>query len=72
MDFVTHLPRTSWGHDEVWVTMDRLTKSAQFLAVRMIFTLEAFYILYIQEIVRIHGVSVSIISDWGPRFIALF
>ena len=42
MDFVTHLPRTSWKHDAVWVIVDRLTKSAHFLVVRMTFTLEEF------------------------------
>ena len=26
MDFVTHLPRTPWGHDAMWVIVDRLTK----------------------------------------------
>ena len=36
MDFVTHLPRTSQGHDVVWVIVDRLTKLAHFLVVRMI------------------------------------
>ena len=40
MDFVTHLPRTSWKHDVVWVIVDRRTKSAHFLVVRMTFTLE--------------------------------
>ena len=40
MDFVTHLPRTSQGHDAVWVIVDRLTKSTHFLVVRMTFTLE--------------------------------
>ena len=51
MDFVTHLPRTPQGHDAVWVIVNRLTKSAHFLAVRMIFTLERFCRLYIREIV---------------------
>ena len=60
MDFVTHLPRTLRNHDAMWVIMDWLTKSAHFLAVRMTFTLEEFYKLYIQEIVRLHGVPVSI------------
>ena len=32
MDFVTHLPRTSQRHDAEWVIVDRLTKSAHFLA----------------------------------------
>ena len=72
MDFVTHLPRTSQKHDAVWLIVDRLTKSAHFLAVRMTFTLEEFYRLYIREIVRLHGMSVSIISYQDPRFTAHF
>ena len=39
-----------------------------FLAVRMTFALQRFYRLYIQEIVRLHGVPVSIVSDRDPRF----
>ena len=70
MDFGTHLPRTSWKHDAVWVIIDRLTKSAHFLAVRMTFTLEEFCRLYIREIIRLHGVLVFIVSDWDPRFTA--
>ena len=72
MDFVTHLPRTSYGHDAVWVIMDRLTKSAHFLVVQMTFTFEEFNKLYILEIVQLYGVSVSIISDRDPRFTAQF
>ena len=72
MDFVTHLPRTSWKHDAIWVIMDRLTKSAHFLAVRMTFTMEEFYRLYIREIVWLHGVLVSIVLDRDPRFTAQF
>ena len=68
MDF--HLPKTSQGHDAVWVIVDRLKKSAHFLAVRMTFTLERFCRLYIREIVRLHGVPVSIVSDRDPRFTA--
>ena len=72
MDFVTHLPRTPQGHDAVWVIVDQLIKSAHFLAVRMTFTLERFCRLYIREIVQLHGVSVSIVSDRDPRFTAHF
>ena len=72
MDFVTHLPRTSRKHDVVWVIVDRLTKSTHFLAVQMTFTLEQFCRLYIREIVRLHGVPVSIVSDRDPRFTAQF
>ena len=72
MDFVTHFPRTPQGHDAVWVIVDRLMKSAHFLAVRMTFTLERFFRLYIQEIFRLHRVPVSIVSDRDLRFTAHF
>ena len=72
MDFVTHLPRTPQRHDAIWVIVDRLTKSAHFLAIRMTFTLVRFCRMYIREIVRLHGVSVSIVSDRDPRFTAHF
>ena len=72
MDFVTHLPRTSRGHDAVWVILDRLTKSTHFLAMQMTFALKEFCKLYIQDIIRLHGVLVSIVLDWDPKFIAHF
>ena len=72
MDFVIHLPRTPRGHDAVWVIVDWLTKSAHFLAVRLTFTLEEFCPLYIQEIVRLHGVPVSIMSNRDPRYMTHF
>ena len=49
MDFVTHLPWTSRGHDTVWVIMDQLTKLIHFLAIWMTFTMEEFSRLYIWE-----------------------
>ena len=72
MDFVTHLPRTSRGHDAVLVIVDRLTKSTHFLVVRMTLTLEEFCRLYIREIIRLHGVPVSIVSNRDPRFTTHF
>ena len=72
MDFVTHLPWTQQKHKAVWVIVDRLTKSAHFLAVRMTFALERLFRLYIRELVRLHGVPVSIVSDKVPRFTAYF
>ena len=72
MDFVTHFPQTPRIHDTVWVIVDQLTKSAHFLAVRMTFTLEEFCRLYIREIVPLHEVPVSIVSEKDPRFTAHF
>ena len=72
MDFVTHLPRTQQRHDAVWVIVDRLTKSAHFLAVKMTFALERFCRLYIREIVQLQGVPVSIVSDRDLRLTTHF
>ena len=66
MDFVTHFPWTSLGHDAVWV--DRLTKSAHFLAIRMTFTLEEFYRLYMREIIQLYEVLIFKVSNQDPRF----
>ena len=66
------LAQTPQRHDAVWVIVDRLTKSAHYLVVRMTFTLEEFCRLYIREIVRLHGVLVSIVSNRDPRFTVHF
>ncbi|XP_075082139.1 uncharacterized protein LOC142166781 [Nicotiana tabacum] len=63
MDFVYGLPRTQKNHDAIWVEVDRLTKSAHFLAIRMDYSLERLAELYINGIVRLHGIPVSIVSD---------
>ncbi|GKB70371.1 reverse transcriptase domain-containing protein [Tanacetum coccineum] len=40
MDFITKFPRSSSGHDAIWVIVDRLTKSAHFLAIREDYSME--------------------------------
>ena len=54
------------------VIVDRLTKSAHFLPIRWGNTLEQLAKKYIFEIVRLHGVPVSIVSDRDPRFTSRF
>ncbi|GJS60650.1 reverse transcriptase domain-containing protein [Tanacetum coccineum] len=68
MDFITKLPKTRSGHDAIWVVVDRLTKSAHFLAIREDYSTEKLARLYTDEIVARHGVPVSIISDRDARF----
>ena len=72
MDFVVGLPLTEKKHDLVWVVVDRLTKSAHFLLVRTDYSLDKLAKLYIEEIVWLHGIPVSIISDRDPRFTSRF
>ncbi|WMV47208.1 hypothetical protein MTR67_040593, partial [Solanum verrucosum] len=63
MDFITGLPRTRRQHDSIWVIVDRVTKFSHFLAVKSTDSAEDYAKLYINEIVRLHGVPLSIISD---------
>ncbi|GJX28016.1 putative reverse transcriptase domain-containing protein [Tanacetum coccineum] len=70
MDFITKMPRSKNGHDTIWVIVDRLTKSAHFLAIREDYNTERLARIYIDEIVARHGVPVSIISDRDRRFIS--
>ncbi|GJU73162.1 putative reverse transcriptase domain-containing protein [Tanacetum coccineum] len=59
MDFITKLPRTKSGHDTIWVIVDKLTKSAHFLAMREDYSIERLARLYIDEIVARHRVPVE-------------
>jgi len=68
MDFVTGLPRGKKRNDAIWVVMDRLTKSALFLPMKMTDSVDKVAKLYVNEVIRLHGVPVSIISDRDPRF----
>ena len=72
MDFVVGLPKTKEAYDAIWVIVDRLTKSAHFLPVRTIYTMDRYAELYVKEIIRLHGVPVSIVSDRDARFTSSF
>ncbi|PSR88443.1 Transposon Tf2-6 polyprotein [Actinidia chinensis var. chinensis] len=71
-DFVVGLPKTATGFDSIWVIVDRLTISAHFLPVKVTFSLDKYAKLYVNEIVRLHGAPVSIVSDRDPRFTSRF
>ena len=72
MDFVVGLPKTLGKFDSIWVIVDRLTKSAHFIPVKMTYNAEKLAKLYISKIVRLNGVPLSIISDRGTQFTSMF
>ena len=72
MDFVVGLPKTMGKYDSIWVIVDRLTKSAHFIPVKVTYNAEKLAKLYISEIVRLHGVPLSIISNRGTQFNSKF
>nr|GEY15863.1 reverse transcriptase domain-containing protein [Tanacetum cinerariifolium] len=72
MDFVTKLPRTSNGHDTIWVIIDRLTKFVHFIPTRETESMDTLTWLYIKEIISRHGVPISIILDRNSHFTSRF
>jgi len=66
------LPTTMGGYDSIWVVVDRLTKSAHFILVRVKYMMEKLDELYINQIVQLHGVLVPIVSDWGFCSLLIF
>ena len=72
MDFVVGLPKTLSSFDSILVFIDRLTKLAHFLLVKITYTLDKYVKLYVDEIMRLHGTPVSILSDRDLRFTSKF
>jgi hypothetical protein len=72
MDFVVGLPKAPSRQDVIWVIIDRLMKCAHFLPIKVTDSMDKLAELYVREIVRLHGVPISIVSDRDPRFTSRF
>ncbi|WVZ97432.1 hypothetical protein U9M48_042972 [Paspalum notatum var. saurae] len=72
MDFIVGLPRTQSGFDSIWVVVDRLTKVAHFIPVKMTYLGAKLAELYMSRIVCLHGVPKKIVSDRGTLFTSHF
>ena len=72
MDFVGGLPHAKSGYDAIWVIVDTLTKTAHFLLIKKTYSTNRLARLYVNRIVCLHGVPVSIVSDRGATFTSIF
>ena len=72
MDFIVGLPTTQRNFNSIWVIVDRLTKSTHFIPVRIDFRPTDYAELYFNQIVQLHGIPHTIVSDRGPQFTARF
>ena len=66
------MPRTRKGNDSIWVIVGRLTKSAHFVPVRSDRNAHKLAQLFIKEVVRLHGIPKTIISDRDTLFTSRF
>ncbi|XP_051127601.1 uncharacterized protein LOC127249054 [Andrographis paniculata] len=68
MDFLTGLPKSRSSTDAIWVVVDRLTKAAVFIPIRMTLSMQKLVRLYVQHVVKRYGVPEVIVSDCDPHF----
>ncbi|KAJ0511666.1 putative nucleotidyltransferase, Ribonuclease H [Helianthus annuus] len=71
MDFITNLPLTH-GKSVIMVVVDRLSKYGNFLSLPPSFTSTTVASVFVNEIVRLHGIPVDIVTDRDPRFMTDF
>ena len=72
MNFVVGLPRTQKSYDSIWLVVYQLTKFSRFILVKSSYLAEDYDRIFLDEIVCLQGIPLSIISDWGAQFTSRF
>jgi hypothetical protein len=72
MDFIVGFPLTARRHDSIFVVVETLMKSAHFIPMCTTYQEPDIAIVFISEIVRLHGVPKRIISNRGSVFTGRF
>jgi hypothetical protein len=72
MDFITKMPRTSKQHDSIMVVVDKLTKVAHFIPVKLTHKETNIVDIYMREMARLHGIPKTIVLNRDAKFTSNF
>lgn len=71
MDFITGLPKFK-GYEAVFVVVDGLSKYAHFILVKHPYSTRNIAAVFVKEVIKLHGIPNSILSDRDPLFVSNF
>jgi len=71
MDFITGLPKSK-GFEAIFVVLDKLSKYSHFIPLKHPYSARVLAAIFTKEVVRLHGILASILSDRDPIFVSNF